>query len=87
MISRVALKAFQNLTDFREDSQFPTWLIRITVNQSLMKLRKQRAQKEVPLDEDLRRTRRCCLWTSQIEPRIPNNSAGHLNCETFSSEP
>jgi RNA polymerase sigma-70 factor, ECF subfamily len=53
MISRVALKAFQNLTDFREDSQFPTWLIRITVNQSLMKLRKQRAQKEVPLDEDL----------------------------------
>jgi RNA polymerase sigma-70 factor (ECF subfamily) len=46
------LKAFQNLAKFREDSQFSTWLIRITVNQSLMKLRKQRTQKEVSLDED-----------------------------------
>jgi hypothetical protein len=33
-----------------------------------------------------RRTGMCSLWTSQIEPRIRNNS-GHLNCETSSSEP
>jgi RNA polymerase sigma-70 factor (ECF subfamily) len=46
------LKAFQHLGEFREDSQFSTWLIRITVNQALMKLRKQRTNKEVPLDED-----------------------------------
>jgi RNA polymerase sigma-70 factor (ECF subfamily) len=51
-VQEALLKAFQNLAEFREDSQFSTWLIRITVNQSLMKLRKQRAQKEVPLDED-----------------------------------
>jgi RNA polymerase sigma-70 factor (ECF subfamily) len=37
------LKAFQNLGQFLEESQFSTWLFRITVNQSLMKLRKQRA--------------------------------------------
>src|SRR6202161_1899500 len=52
-VQEAFLKAFQNLAEFREDSQFSTWLTRITVNQSLMKLRKQRAQKEVPLDEDL----------------------------------
>jgi RNA polymerase sigma-70 factor, ECF subfamily len=46
------LKVFQNLGQFREESQFSTWLFRITVNQSLMKLRKQRAIKEVSLDED-----------------------------------
>jgi RNA polymerase sigma-70 factor, ECF subfamily len=46
------LKAYQNLAEFREDSQFSTWLIRITVNQSLMKLRKQRTVREVSLDED-----------------------------------
>jgi RNA polymerase sigma-70 factor, ECF subfamily len=46
------LKAFQNLAEFREDSQFSTWLIRIAVNQSLMKLRKQRTCKEVSLDQD-----------------------------------
>jgi RNA polymerase sigma-70 factor (ECF subfamily) len=45
------LKAFQNLGQFREESQFSTWLFRITVNQSLMKLRKQRAIREVSLDE------------------------------------
>jgi len=46
------LKAFQNLGQFREESQFSTWLIRITLNQSLMKLRKQRAVREVSIDED-----------------------------------
>jgi RNA polymerase sigma-70 factor (ECF subfamily) len=45
-------KAFQNLAEFRAESQFSTWLIRITLNQSLMKLRKQRATKEVSLDDD-----------------------------------
>ena len=46
------LKVFQNLGQFREQSQFSTWLFRITVNQSLIKLRKQRTRKEVSLDED-----------------------------------
>jgi RNA polymerase sigma-70 factor (ECF subfamily) len=51
-VQEALLKAFQNLADFREDSQFSTWLIRIAVNQSLMKVRKQRTRKEVSLDED-----------------------------------
>jgi RNA polymerase sigma-70 factor (ECF subfamily) len=51
-VQEALLKAFQNLAEFREDSQFSTWLIRITVNQSLMKLRKQRTHKEVSMDED-----------------------------------
>jgi RNA polymerase sigma-70 factor (ECF subfamily) len=46
------LKAYQHLGDFRGDSQFSTWLIRITVNQSLMKLRKLRAIREESLDEN-----------------------------------
>src|ERR1700751_3802736 len=51
-VQEALLKAFQNLADFREDSQFSTWLIRIAVNQSIMKVRKQRTRKEVSLDED-----------------------------------
>src|ERR1700730_14790242 len=46
------LKAFHHLVEFREHSQFSTWLFRITVNQALMKLRKRRTTKEVSLDED-----------------------------------
>ena len=51
-VQEAFLKAFQHLGDFREASQFSTWLIRITVNQALMKLRKRRTTKEVSLDED-----------------------------------
>lgn len=52
-VQEAFLKAFQHLGNFREDSQFSTWLIRITLNQSLMKLRKQRrAIKEVSREED-----------------------------------
>ena len=51
-VQEAFLKAFQHLGDFREDSQFSTWLFRITVNQALMKLRKRRTTKEVSLDED-----------------------------------
>jgi RNA polymerase sigma-70 factor, ECF subfamily len=52
-VQEAFLKAFQHLGEFREDSKFSTWLIRITLNQSLMKLRKQRrAVRAVRLDGD-----------------------------------
>ena len=55
-VQEAFLKAFQNLGQFREESQFSTWLIRITVNQSLMKLRKQRrAMRQVSRDDDFQR--------------------------------
>lgn len=51
-VQEAFLKAFQKLGQFQENSKFSTWLIRITINQSLMKLRKQRRQREVSIDED-----------------------------------
>ena len=52
VVQEAFLKAFLHLDQFREDSKFSTWLIRITLNQSLMKLRKQRPTREVSLDKD-----------------------------------
>ncbi|HEX6907708.1 MAG TPA: sigma-70 family RNA polymerase sigma factor [Terriglobales bacterium] len=46
------LKAFQHLQQFREDSKFSTWLIRIVLNLALMKLRKRRLAKEFSLDSN-----------------------------------
>lgn len=43
-------KAFQNLPDFRGDSRFYTWLVRITINEALMKIRMRRSN-EVSIDE------------------------------------
>jgi len=52
-VQEAFLRAFQHLGEFREDSKFSTWLIRITLNQSLMKLRKQRRRiREVSLEEN-----------------------------------
>ena len=41
------LKAFRNLRSFRREAQFSTWLLRITVNEARMRLRKRR---EISLD-------------------------------------
>ena len=41
-VQEAFLKAFQHLEQFRESAKFSTWLIRIALNESLLKLRKQR---------------------------------------------
>jgi RNA polymerase sigma-70 factor (ECF subfamily) len=46
------LKAYEHLGDFEGNSRFYTWLVRIAVNQALMKLRKRRPN-VVSLDEEL----------------------------------
>ncbi len=52
IVQEAFLKAFQYLGQFRENSKFSTWLIRITLNQSLMKLRKRRPTREVSIDNN-----------------------------------
>ena len=47
------LKSYQNLEQFQEQSKFYTWLVRIAVNESLMRLRKRRTANMVSLDEDI----------------------------------
>jgi len=47
------LKAYQNLEQFQGNSKFYTWLVRIAVNEALMKLRRRRNDRTVSLDEDV----------------------------------
>jgi len=47
------LKAYEKLDQFQGNSKFYTWLVRIAVNESLMRLRKRRTGKMVSIDEDL----------------------------------
>ena len=44
------LKSYTHLGEFQGDSRFYTWLVRITVNEALMRLRKRRPN-QVSLDE------------------------------------
>lgn len=44
------LKAFQNLSRFRQEAKFSTWLIQITINEGKMRLRKDRPHLYESLD-------------------------------------
>jgi len=46
------LKAYEHLPEFQGNSRFYTWLVRIAVNQALMKLRKRRPN-VLSLDEEI----------------------------------
>lgn len=50
-VQEAFLKAFLHLGQFRETSKFSTWLIRIALNQALLKLRKRRVSGEIFFDD------------------------------------
>ena len=53
-VQETFLKAYQKLNQFQATSKFSTWLIRIALNESFMKLRKRRHTQQLPLEyEDL----------------------------------
>ncbi len=47
------LKAYENLDQFQGQSKFYTWLVRIAVNEALMKLRRRRPERTVSLDQEV----------------------------------
>ena len=51
VLQEAFLKAYTHLDRFQGNSRFYTWLVRITVNEALMKLRKRRGNRTVSLDE------------------------------------
>ena len=52
VVQTAFFKAHQNLSRFQANAKFSTWLIRITLNESFMKLRKQRAAREQSMSSD-----------------------------------
>ena len=47
------LKAYEKIDQFQGNSKFYTWLVRIAVNESLMRLRKRRTGRMVSIDEEI----------------------------------
>src|SRR3981189_1641810 len=54
VVQEAFLKAYSNLAKFQEQSKFYTWLVRIAVNEALMKLRRKKPERTVSLDEDVK---------------------------------
>jgi len=53
VLQEAFLKAYTHLDRFQGNSRFYTWLVRIAVNEALMKLRKRRGDRTVSLDEPI----------------------------------
>ena len=72
VLQETFLKAYEHLEDFQGNSKFYTWLVRIAVNQSLMKLRKRKTDASVSLDDPLDTgeeslTREIAVWDPNPE--------------------
>ena len=53
VLQEAFLKAYEHLDGFQGNSKFYTWIVRIAVNEALMKLRKRKTDRSVPLDEPI----------------------------------
>jgi len=53
VLQEAFLKAYEHLNQFQGQSKFYTWIVRIAVNQALMKLRKRKSDRSVSLDETI----------------------------------
>jgi len=68
------LKAYTHLDNFKGDSKFYTWIVRIAVNEALMRLRKRKTDRTVPLDEPVELgeetvAREIAVWEDNPEQR------------------
>ncbi len=52
VVQAAVFKAFSNLPQFRQESQFGTWLMSITINEARMWLRKNRRTRHESLDRE-----------------------------------
>lgn len=87
------LKAYEHLGDFQGNSKFYTWLVRIAVNEALMKLRKRKTDRTVPLDEPVDTgeetvVREIAVWDEDPEQKYSQEElAGILNDAVQSLKP
>src|SRR5260370_3166132 len=51
VVQEAAVKAYKALGSFRGESKFSTWLVKITLNEARMRLRRVRSESEVSLQD------------------------------------
>jgi RNA polymerase sigma-70 factor (ECF subfamily) len=83
VLQETFLKAFEHLGDFQGQSKFYTWIVRIGVNESLMKLRKRKSDRTVPLDEPVDTgedtvVREIAVWEENPEQKYSREELGKI---------
>ena len=83
VLQETFLRAYEHLDQFQGNSKFYTWVVRIAVNQALMKLRRRRTDKSVSLDESIDTgedtvTREIAAWDEDPEQRFSREELGEI---------
>lgn len=83
VLQEAFLKAYEHLGEFQGNSKFYTWIVRIAVNQALMKLRKRKSDRTVPLDEPVDTgedvmVREIAVWDDDPEQRYSQDELGQI---------
>jgi RNA polymerase sigma-70 factor, ECF subfamily len=83
VLQETFMKAYEHLDQFQGNSKFYTWIVRIAVNQALMKLRRQKTGKTVSLDETIDTgedtvVREIAAWDENPEQRFSREEMSEI---------
>ena len=92
VLQETFMRAYEHLGDFQGHSKFYTWLVRIAVNQALMKLRRRRTDRSVSLDETFDTgeetvTREIAVWEGNPEQRYSQEEIRGILAKAVESLP
>jgi RNA polymerase sigma-70 factor (ECF subfamily) len=90
VLQEAFLKAYEHLDGFQGNSKFYTWIVRIAVNEALMKLRKRKTDRSVPLDEPIDTgeemvNREIAVWEDNPEQRYSRQEMQQILDEAVES--
>jgi RNA polymerase sigma-70 factor (ECF subfamily) len=83
VLQETFMKAYEHLDQFQGNSKFYTWIVRIAVNQALMKLRRRKTDRSVSLDETIDTgedtvVREIAAWDEDPEDRYSREELGKI---------
>ena len=83
VLQEAFLKAYEHLDQFQGQSKFYTWIVRIAVNQALMKLRKRKSDRSVSLDDAIdtgedKVAREIAAWDENPEQRYTREEMNRI---------
>jgi RNA polymerase sigma-70 factor (ECF subfamily) len=90
VLQETFLKAYSHIGGFQGNSKFYTWLVRIAVNEALMKLRKRKSGKTISLDEGVDTgeeimVREIAVWDDDPEKRYSQEEIRVLLADAVAS--
>jgi RNA polymerase sigma-70 factor (ECF subfamily) len=88
VLQEAFLKAYEHLDQFQGNSRFYTWIVRIAVNQALMKLRKRKSDRTISLDEQIDTgedmvVREVAAWDPDPEERFSREEMNRILTEAI----